>query len=182
MDGVELVRVGDAAGLAVCEEMFLEYVSWVVAEFRARYALDFSAEKEAATNAELRRAYPKLLGESGRVVLVTVRGEPAAVGALKPLSEDESELKRIYVRAAFRGRGLGRRVVEYLVGEARALGYRSVQLDTVDFMAKAHQLYRSVGFVDCPPYPGEAVQNGVSDRALFMSLDLTRERGTDPLK
>jgi predicted GNAT family acetyltransferase len=84
------------------------------------------------------------------MVLVTVDGVPAAVVGLKPLSDDGSELKRMYVRPSFRGLGIGRRLIEYVIKEARVLGYR--QLNTIDFMTGARRLYRSAGFADCPPY------------------------------
>jgi GNAT superfamily N-acetyltransferase len=105
------------------------------------------------------------------MVLVTVDGVPAAVAGLKPLSDDGSELKRMYVRPSFRGLGIGRRLIEYVIKEARVLGYR--QLNTIDFMTGARRLYRSAGFADCPPYPGETARHGVDDHGIYMLLDLS---------
>jgi GNAT superfamily N-acetyltransferase len=169
----ELRRVRDDAGVATCEVLFSEYVAWIFERFRTLHGSELSDVQQAVVHAEFRAEYPKLLGERGRMVLATVDGVPAAVGALKPLSAGAAELKRMYVRPAFRGIGLGRRVMEHLIAEARSLGYRTVQLDSVDFMTEAHELYRSAGFVDRPAYEAETTRHGVGEHALFMTLALS---------
>jgi GNAT superfamily N-acetyltransferase len=168
MADIEVHRVTDEAGAASCEEMYVEYVAWIFDQFKAVHGLDLPSEGQAVVHAEFRAGYPKLFGDRGLMVLVTVDGAPAAVAALKPLSHDDSELKRMYVRPGFRGLGIGLRLIEYVAEEARALGYRTVQLNTIDFMADAHRLYRSAGFLDCPPYPGETARHGVDDHGLYM--------------
>jgi GNAT superfamily N-acetyltransferase len=169
---IHLQRVTDAVDVVRCEELFDEYVTWVVEQYVIVHGLDFRDDDRSVVHADFRAEYPAILGERGRLVLVAVDGASAAVGALKPLSATESELKRMYVRPPFRGMGLSRRIIDYLIGEARALGYRSIQLDTADFMAAAHALYRSIGFVDRAPYQGEAARRGVQAYARFMMLDL----------
>jgi GNAT superfamily N-acetyltransferase len=166
-------RITDDAGATQCEEMYAEYVEWIFEQFKAVHGLDLPAEGQAVVHAEFRAEYPKLFGSRGLMVLVTVDGVPAAVAGLKPLSDDDSELKRMYVRPAFRGLGIGRRLIEYVIKEARALGYRTVQLNTIDFMTGAHKIYRSAGFADCPPYPGETARHGVDDHGIYTALDLS---------
>lgn len=86
-------------------------------------------------------------------------GGPAHVAgccALRPLDNADypnaAEMKRLYVRPAFRGLGLGRRLAEAILDEARALGYGCVLLDTLDDMESARALYQELGFVEVPPY------------------------------
>lgn len=177
MSDVLVRRVVDDDGVAACEALYREYVAWVLERFHSLHGLDRDGGREEAVHEELRAEYPRLLGDRGRMVLATVDRDPAAVGALKPLSHDVAELKRLYVRPGYRGLGLGRRVLDHLVGEAREIGYRSVRLDTADFMTEAHRLYESAGFVDRAEHDCETTRNGLGACARFMSLDLEGASG-----
>jgi ribosomal protein S18 acetylase RimI-like enzyme len=94
----------------------------------------------------------------GALLLAPGRG---CVG-LRPLDEQTAELKRLYVRAAARGTGLGRRLAQEAIGEARERGYRRVVLDTIPGkMDAAIALYRSLGFVEIPPYSADPTPGAV---------------------
>jgi putative acetyltransferase len=89
---------------------------------------------------------------AGRLLVALVDGTPAGCGALRPLAAGVGELKRMWVRSSFRGRGLGRSIAEALLQAADGQGYRSVRLDTFEWMKEARALYASMGFREIAPY------------------------------
>jgi ribosomal protein S18 acetylase RimI-like enzyme len=92
----------------------------------------------------------------GALLLARVDGAVAGCCALRPMDSSDypnaSEMKRLYVRKAFRGFGLGRQLAEAILDEARLAGYSSVLLDTLDEMEAARALYEDLGFQEIPPY------------------------------
>jgi ribosomal protein S18 acetylase RimI-like enzyme len=98
----------------------------------------------------------------GRLLLARLGGEPAGCVALRALEGDACELKRLYVRPAFRGRGVGRALVASALEAARAAGYRRVCLDTLPRrMAEAQALYRAFGFTPIEPYYANPIPGAV---------------------
>jgi len=92
----------------------------------------------------------------GGLLLAWVDGQLAGCCALRPLDTTDypnaSEMKRLYVRRAFRGFGLGRQLAEATMDLARRGGYACVLLDTLDAMEAARALYADLGFEEIPPY------------------------------
>ncbi len=104
----------------------------------------------------------------GRLLLAVENDELAGCIALRKLSDGACEMKRLFVRPAYRATGLGRFLVGSLIDEARKLGYTQMRLDTIPGkMDKAIVLYQSIGFVEIEPY----CQNPV-EGAKFMELKL----------
>jgi len=91
-------------------------------------------------------------GEKGRALLACVDGAPAAGVVFRPYGDGDAELRRLYVRPAFRRRGLARALLRAVLDEASALGYRRVVLITSDEFEGATDLYTSEGFASIEPY------------------------------
>lgn len=92
----------------------------------------------------------------GTLLLALVDGELAGCCALRAIDDvdypNAAEMKRLYVRKAFRGFGLGRQLAEAILEAAIQLGYSRVLLDTLDDMESARALYADLGFIEIPPY------------------------------
>ena len=92
----------------------------------------------------------------GALLLAFVDGQLAGCGAMRALPEadyaDACEMKRLYVRRAFRGFGLGRLLAQALLDRAAQAGYSNMLLDTLDDMEAARSLYEALGFEEIPPY------------------------------
>lgn len=92
----------------------------------------------------------------GALLMARVDGQVAGCCALRPLDAvdypNACEMKRLYVRPAFRRLGLGRQLAETIMDLARVKAYDHVLLDTLDEMEAARSLYEELGFVEVPPY------------------------------
>jgi putative acetyltransferase len=102
----------------------------------------------------------------GRLLLANSDGEPAGCVALHRLTEEICEMKRLYLRPRFRGKGAGRALAETVIAQAQTQGYRRMRLDTVEpVMKDAVKLYRQLGFEEIAPYRPNPVAG-----ALYMEL------------
>jgi len=105
----------------------------------------------------------------GRLLLAYIDDQPAGCIALHKLDEKICEMKRLYIRPAFRGHNLGRKLIDSILADAREVGYTHMRLDTVTgVMDSAIALYCKYGFKEIPPYCVNP-QPGV----IYMELDLT---------
>ena len=103
----------------------------------------------------------------GRLLLAWNGDRSVGCVALRPVDGDVCEMKRLYVHPDVRAQHLGRRLAERIVQEARAIGYRSMCLDTLPSMSRALHLYSSLGFRPIAPYVFNPIEG-----AIFLGLDL----------
>ncbi|CAK0773204.1 putative acetyltransferase [uncultured Gammaproteobacteria bacterium] len=146
---------------------------------------------------ELRRLPGAYTAPEGTLLLAVVEGQPAGCVGLRFFSgadddEDEDsgtvnngseracEMKRLYVRPGFRGRGLGRRLAETVLEAARTLGYRRIRLETLESMTAARTLYHQLGFIE-PAFPTGTLGKGMpctaTNRTVRVMERLCEERG-----
>ena len=104
-------------------------------------------------DAEMAGLPGKYAPPEGRLLLAIENAEVAGCVAFRPLDDEICEMKRLFVRPAFQGSGLGRDLIEELIAEARSAGYIKMRLDSwIPRMGKAIEMYRRHGFYEIEPY------------------------------
>lgn len=145
MPTVEIVIASAPEQVADAREIFREYAAGLGVDLRFQ---NFEAELAALPG--------DYSPPGGTLLLAYVDGALAGCGALRPLPDvdypDACEMKRLYVRRAFRRLGLGRQIAQRLMDAATQAGYSTLLLDTLDDMEAAREMYAALGFVEVPPY------------------------------
>ncbi len=157
----ELIQASTKQEIEVAKSLFLEYANWL------EFDLCFQGfDKELA---ELPGKYspPK-----GRLYLLKDKNNYAGCIALREIADGISEMKRLYVRPEFRGKGYGLLMCNRLIEEAKLIGYKKMRLDTIgERMKKALGLYKALGFIEIESYYDNP-QAGV----VYMELDITTNK------
>ena len=157
VNGFELAQAETPEQIAVIRELFLEYAN----------SLGFSLCFQSFDQ-ELAALPGDYAPPEGRLILATRGGRASGCAALHKIDGESCEMKRLYVRPQFRGKGLGRILAEQIISDARAIGYKRLRLDTVEpVMTAAVAMYRGLGFREIPPYRANPIEG-----ALYMELEL----------
>ncbi|HEX9544764.1 MAG TPA: GNAT family N-acetyltransferase [Pyrinomonadaceae bacterium] len=159
---MKLIQASSTEDIQQARQLFEEYAAWL--------GINLCFQNFDKELAGLPGDYAP---PNGRLFLADDGDEVVGCVALRKIGNRVGEMKRLYVRPAFRGRGLGRALTEKLIAEAKQIGYASLRLDTLPGkMDQAVAMYRSLGFEEVAPY----YQNPVAG-ATFMELVLDQERG-----
>ena len=152
----EIIEANGLLHIARVTELFVEYVAWLNVD------LCFQGFEQEVAN--LPGAYAR---PDGRLYLAMTHGQAAGCIALRRFDAHSGEVKRLWVRPPFRGRGLARDLVARILANAREAGYSRLVLDTLSNMTDAIALYRSVGFGAIPAYYDNPLPGPV-----YMALEL----------
>jgi ribosomal protein S18 acetylase RimI-like enzyme len=137
-------------------------------EYAAQLGVDLCFQGFAAELTQL----PLMYGPPAGCLVLVMRGStPVGCGAVRRLADGLCEMKRLYIRGDARGAQLGRRVAEHLIERARALGYRTMRLDTLKDMTSARSLYRSLGFREIAAYYDNPLADSVYLELAIAGLD-----------
>lgn len=152
----QIVQAVTETQIGIAREMFVEYAKSL------NFDLCFQNFDKEVKGLPGEYALPR-----GRLLLATFESKIAGCVALKRISDEVCELKRLYVRSEFRGRGIGKMLTTDAMEQARVIGYKQMRLDTLPSMKEAISLYRSLGFELIAPYRELPVPG-----ALFMQARL----------
>jgi putative acetyltransferase len=157
VEGLSIVQAKSPEDIAQARELFLEYAQ----------SLDFSLCFQNFDQ-ELAGLPGDYAPPEGRLLLAEFEGELAGCVALHKLDGEICEMKRLYLRPRFRGKGLGRVLAEKIINEARGIGYKRMRLDTVEpVMKDAVAMYRRLGFREIAAY-----RPNPTEGTLYMELEL----------
>lgn len=161
MEPVLKIWVAGSGDYPLVEGLMREYIDW----------LPFDASDLQDVEREMSELSVEYGPPKGLAVLAALGDDLAGVAGVRRISIGVAELKRMWVRPTARRRGVGRWLADRAIAEARAMGYRSVRLDTIsDVMSEANHLYESLGFDDVSPYRINPLP-----AARFMELDLNKD-------
>jgi putative acetyltransferase len=151
------VQAESPAQIAQVRELFLEYAQSL------RVNLCFQNFEEELAGLPGHYASP-----DGRLLLAEYEGRLAGCVALHQWEPGVCEMKRLYLRPSFRGKGWGRVIAETIISEARKIGYQCMRLDTIEpIMKDAVEMYRKLGFREIAPYRPNPIAG-----AMYMELKL----------
>jgi ribosomal protein S18 acetylase RimI-like enzyme len=150
--------------VAVTSQSQLEAVRDLFREYAKAIDIDLCFQNFAE---ELAGLPDKYAPPTGRLLLAFEGGQAAGCVAVRPIAKGICEMKRLYVRPAFRGKGIGRRLAQAALAGAGEIGYHRMRLDTLASMKEAIALYESLGFMRIAPY-----YHNPSPQAVFMERPL----------
>ena len=155
--GLTLVQAECSAHVAQARELFQEYAQSLGVN------LCFQNFEQELAGLPGHYAPP-----DGRLLLAEYDGQLAGCVALHKWDDGICEMKRLYLRPSFRGKGLGRAIAEKIIAEARSIGYQRMRLDTIEpLMKDAVEMYRKLGFREIAPYRPNPIAG-----AMYMELQL----------
>jgi len=156
-DEIKFIQAESEAHIESARSLFKEYSDTL--------GLDLCFQNFQKEVAELPGGYAP---PDGRLLLAFLDEQVAGCVALRKIEDGTSEMKRLYVKPEFRGKGIGRKMAVAVVEEARRIGYARIRLDTLPSkMAEAIRVYRWLGFREIGPY-----YSNPFDGVLFMELSL----------
>lgn len=136
-------------------QLSIEHISWMVEQLQEKYEID-ATSRIGQTIPEYVEEHledlTSLKPPDGIVFLLIVDGDIAGMGALRKLRDKIGEIKRMYIRPKYRGRGYGKQMLNRLLETGREFGCSSFWLETAKFMTIAQHIYRSAGFQEMEEY------------------------------
>ena len=175
---MNIIQVENNEYKTYLRDLFSEYLEWVLKMCEREFNITLNIEK--MVNDAVNRSFESLnryFPPEGRLFLCKYDNHIVGTASMRNIGDKIGEIKRMYVQPEYRGKGIGRTLLERLIKEAQNLQYSKIRLDTGPFMQKAIGLYHSVGFRNIEPYPeSEVLQEGIPEEIgknwIFLEMTL----------
>jgi GNAT superfamily N-acetyltransferase len=174
-DQIEFVQLDLKTHKSQLLDLNVEYMDWAAKQILENFNIDISIGGEISLRDYLSESIDNLGADvppSGIYYLVQFQNELIGMGCVHRLKDDIAEIKRMYIRPEYRGKGSGKALLQKLITLAKEYGYHSIYLDSGSFMKDAHRLYRSLGFVDRAPYIESEIPPELTPYWVFMEKSL----------
>lgn len=156
-------------------ELAEDYYNWMACELKKNYDIDV----HSVIGATLREyveievdEFVSSMSKGGVFYLIQVEDKIVGMGALRKLKEGIGEIKRMYIKPEYQGKGLGKKMLQLLLNRSMEYGFSAIYLETGSFMTTAQHLYRSAGFYNREEYPETEVPQQLRHVWLFMEKRL----------
>ena len=174
MTEVEFVPFNKDEHMKEFYKMNTEYMTWIFNELDNNYQIN--------SLAMMRMSIPEIVDYTiepildlkppeGILLIAEVEGTVAGMGALTRLSDETGEIKRMFNRPQYRGRGLGKQMLNMLLETGQKYGYTSFMLDTPKWAHAAQHIYRSAGFEEIEEYPESQIPSDLRKYWMFMKKE-----------
>lgn len=168
---MKFVTINQKHHRAILVDLNEEYFKWVYSQIWMNYQIEVLPTDEISYRDFANiivDEFPFFTPPEGISYLVYVEDEVAGMGALRNMNKNIGEIKRMYIRPKYRGKGLGRKLLKRLLEKAKIFGFSSICLNTGPFMKNARHLYHSFGFTKRDEYEGSEVPEKMKPFWLFM--------------
>ena len=153
----------------IVRQLLAEYLAWVCDTVREQYNVALDVGPMIDHDMETMEVF---LPPKGILLLAFDDESPAGCAGARTIGEGVAEIKRMFVRPNHRRKGIGAKLASELIRQIRSWGYKTIRLDSAEFMSDAHRVYRSHGFVEIPPYDESEVPAQYRKQWIFMQLEL----------
>jgi len=166
---LQLIQVTSVEHNAPIRQLFLEYIKWLHENINREYELPFDVNELLD---DFMKGVDIFYPPYGSLYLANFGDEFVGIGCLKQLSEDIGEIKRMFVKEEYHGKGIGKAILDQLVANARSKGFSKIRLDSPKVSTNAHGLYQSRGFRHIGKYEGSEGAEAQADLFVYMELVL----------
>jgi ribosomal protein S18 acetylase RimI-like enzyme len=161
---------------SIVMDLVEDYYNWMACELKSSYDIDVDPVIGTTLRDHVEKDVDEFISsisEDGVFYLIQVDDKIVGMGALRKVKEGIGEIKRMYIKPEYQGIGLGKKMLQLLLGKSKEYGFSTIYLETGSFMTTAQHLYHSAGFHDREEYPETEVPLQLRHVWLFMEKDIS---------
>jgi ribosomal protein S18 acetylase RimI-like enzyme len=172
---VEFIQVDLSTHKEILINLNEEYLTWVTEQFKEIHSIDISAPTGQTTQEYARKSVDNIASYTppqGIYYLLKMDDKIIGMGALRQIRDGIGEIKRMYVKPEYRGKGIGRALLVQLLKKAEDFNFTTIRIDTAGWMKIAQRMYYSAGFRYREEYPESEIPQSIHHLCVFMEKKL----------